>query len=65
MKIIDMNVSLGNRDIYGRVVTPELLIEMMDDYKIDYAVAYHEYARAEHKSATRLWRKYQRQAAAE
>ena len=54
MKIIDMNVSLGNRDVHGRVITPELLIEMMDDYKIDYAVAYHEYARAEHKSGNAL-----------
>lgn len=54
MKIIDMNVSIGNRDSKGRIITPELLLEMMDDYRIDHAVAYHEYARAEHKSGNAL-----------
>ena len=54
MKIIDMNVSIGNKDARGREITPELLIEMMDDYRIDHAVAYHEYARFEHKSGNAL-----------
>ena len=49
-----MNVSIGNRDSKGRIITPELLLEVMDDYKIDHAVAYHEYARAEHKSGNAL-----------
>ncbi len=54
MRIIDMNASLGRRDPHNNEVTAASLIEMMDDYKIDYAVAYHEYARAEHKSGNEL-----------
>lgn len=54
MKIIDMNVSIGNRDAKGREITPALLLAMMDDYRIERAVAFHEYAKAEHCSGNAL-----------
>ncbi len=57
MKIIDMNVSIGNRDAKGREITPALLLAMMEDYRIDRAVAYHEYAKAEHRSGNALMAK--------
>ncbi len=61
MKITDMNVSIGNRDAKGREVTPELLLATMDDYRIDHAVAYHEYAKAEHRSGNALMARIARQ----
>lgn len=57
MKIIDMNVSIGNTDATGRTVTPELLLAMMNDYHIERAVAYHEYAKAEHQTGNALMAK--------
>ena len=54
MRIIDMSVSLGKRDSKGRVVTPELLLDMMKTYRIDHAVAYHDYACLEHKVGNAL-----------
>ena len=44
MKIIDINVSLGNRDHAGREVTLESLLAVLADYRIDRAVCYHAHA---------------------
>lgn len=44
MKIADVNVSVGGRDASGKIVTKEALLEMMNDYHIDYAVASHQHA---------------------
>ena len=57
MRIIDMSVSLGKRDSKGRIVTPELLLDMMKTYRIDHVVAYHEYSCYEHKVGNALMKK--------
>lgn len=44
MKIFDVNMSVGGRDSYGRLVTPESVLSQMDLYRIDHAVCYHEHA---------------------
>ena len=50
MRIWDMNVALGATDVKGEKLTPERLIKVMDDYRIDRAVAYHTLAKFEHRS---------------
>lgn len=57
IKITDMSVSVGKRDSKGRIVTPELLLDMMKTYRIDHVVAYHDYACLEHKSGNALMKK--------
>ncbi len=54
MKIIDVNTSIGSRDSYGRLVTLQLLLAQMEDYRIDHAVCYHEYALLDPKSGNAL-----------
>lgn len=44
MKITDVNVSVYGRDVHNRLVTPEMLLAMLDDYQIEHAVCYNEYA---------------------
>ena len=44
MKITDINVSVYGHDVHNRLVTPEMLLAMLDDYRIDHAVCYNEYA---------------------
>ena len=41
MESVDVNVCLGARDAGRRAVTPETLLQVMDDYRITRAVAYH------------------------
>lgn len=48
MKIIDMNVALGKRDVQGVELTPARLLAVMAHYGIDRAVAYHESAKFDH-----------------
>ena len=44
MKITDVNVSVYGRDVHNRLVTPEMLLAVLEDYRIDHAVCYNEYA---------------------
>ena len=44
MKIIDVNVSVYGRDVHNRLVTPQMLLDVLEDYQIDHAVCYNEYA---------------------
>lgn len=44
MKITDVNVSVYGRDVHNRLVTPEMLLAILEDYRIDHAVCYNEYA---------------------
>lgn len=44
MKIIDMNMSIGGRDSTGREMDLNYLLELMEDYRIDHAVCYHQHA---------------------
>ena len=52
-----MSVSLGKRDSKGRIVTPGLLLDMMEAYRIDHVVAYHDYACLEHRDGNALMKK--------
>lgn len=42
--IIDVNVSVNDRDVFGNRITPEILLETMDLYGITHAVCYNAYA---------------------
>lgn len=44
MEILDAGVCLGARDGHRHVVSRQRLLEVMDTYHIDRAVAWHEYA---------------------
>lgn len=44
MKIIDVNMSAGGRDSYGKTVDLAALLAQMALYRIDHAVCWHEYA---------------------
>ena len=57
MKIIDMNVCIGKADVHGKIVDLQALLQMMEQNNIEHAVAYHEYALAEHKSGNALMQK--------
>ena len=57
MKIIDMNVCIGKADVHGKNIDLQALLQMMEQNNIEHAVAYHEYALAEHKSGNALMQK--------
>ena len=44
MKIIDVNLSVGGRDSYGKTVDLDAVLAQMELYRIDHAVCWHEYA---------------------
>ena len=54
MKIVDMNVALGEKNEDGKELTPELLYGMMEAYGIDRAVAYHATAKLDHPTGNAL-----------
>ena len=50
MRIVDMNVALGARDVDKNTLTTEALLSVMDDHRIERAVAYHVLAKFDHCS---------------
>lgn len=50
MKIIDVNMAIGERDSCGETVTPEAVLAQMALYRIDHAVCYHAHALLDPKS---------------
>lgn len=54
MKIIDINVSIGERDALGKIITPKELSDVLDYYKIDHAVAYHLHAKTHQKEGNEM-----------
>jgi len=44
MKLIDINLTLGGRDSVGKEIDLAYLLALMDDYRIDHGVCYHQYA---------------------
>ena len=44
MKIIDINLTVGGRDSVGREMDLAYVLELMEDYRIDQGVCYHQHA---------------------
>lgn len=44
MKIIDVNLTIGGKDSAGREMDLTYLLALMEDYRIDHGVCYHQHA---------------------
>ena len=44
MKIIDVNLTIGGRDSVGKEIDLAYLLDLMEDYRIDHGVCYHQHA---------------------
>ena len=44
MKCIDVNLTLGGRDSLGKEIDLFYLLGLMEDYRIDYGICYHQHA---------------------
>ena len=44
MKIVDVNLSVGGRDCAGKEIDLAYQLSLMDTYRIDYGVCYHQHA---------------------
>ncbi len=53
MKIIDVNLSIGGRDCYGKDIDLAYLLELMDNYRIERGVCYHQHALLDPKDGNR------------
>lgn len=56
MKIIDVNLTLGGRDSMGNEIDLARLLSLMDDYRIDRGVCYHQHALLDPKDGNRKMR---------
>ena len=44
MKIIDVNLTIGGRDSVGKEIDLAYLLDLMEDYRIDHGICYHQHA---------------------
>ena len=44
MKIIDVNLSIGGKDSIGKTMDLPYVLELMQEYRIDHGICYHQHA---------------------